>query len=122
MKSKVTAILLAFFFGGIGIHKFYLGQNKVGLVYLLTFILGLATSTYIIGLIPIAILGVIAFIDFINLITISDVDFDLKYGENGVQEEEVGSIFEDMTITGFIFLLLFGGMMFGWLFISAISI
>jgi len=120
MKSKVTAILLAFFLGGIGIHKFYLGQNKVGLVYLLTFIIGLATSTYIIGLIPIAILGVIAFIDFINLITISDINFDLKYSDEVDVKDEVSSIFEDITITGFIFLLIFGGMIFGELFMSII--
>ncbi|WP_244165342.1 NINE protein [Flavobacterium phragmitis] len=25
MKSKATATILALFFGGIGIHKFYLG-------------------------------------------------------------------------------------------------
>ena len=32
-KDRVTAILLAFLFGGIGVHKFYLGQFGQGLLY-----------------------------------------------------------------------------------------
>lgn len=34
-KSRLMAALLAFFLGGIGIHKFYLGQTAMGVVYLL---------------------------------------------------------------------------------------
>ena len=34
-KDKVLAGLLALFLGGIGIHKFYLGENKNGLLYLI---------------------------------------------------------------------------------------
>ena len=35
MKNKTVAILLAFFLGGIGVHKFYLGNAMLGVVYLL---------------------------------------------------------------------------------------
>ncbi|WP_408648914.1 TM2 domain-containing protein [Tumidithrix elongata] len=35
-KSKVTAILLCFFLGGFGIHRFYLGYTVIGIVQLLT--------------------------------------------------------------------------------------
>lgn len=35
MKSKKTTIMLAVFLGGIGAHRFYLGQGVLGLVYLL---------------------------------------------------------------------------------------
>lgn len=35
MKSRGVAILLAFFLGGLGFHKFYLGQVGAGLIYLL---------------------------------------------------------------------------------------
>ena len=35
MKSKTTAGLLAIFLGGLGIHKFYLGQNLRGFLYLI---------------------------------------------------------------------------------------
>ncbi len=34
-KSGVTAVLFALFLGGIGAHKFYMGQTGWGIVYLL---------------------------------------------------------------------------------------
>lgn len=35
IKSKIVAGILALFFGGIGIHKFYLGQIGMGILYIL---------------------------------------------------------------------------------------
>lgn len=64
-KSRTTAILLAFFLGGIGGHKFYLGRTVQGLLYLLfcwTFIPAL-----------------IAFVEWILLLTMSDSTFAQKY-------------------------------------------
>ena len=64
-KNRVTAAILAFLLGGIGGHKFYLGQWILGLLYLFfcwTFI-------------P----GVIAFIEGIVYLTMSDSDFSKKY-------------------------------------------
>lgn len=64
-KSKTTAALLAFFLGGLGAHKFYLGQTIAGILYLVfcwTFIPAL-----------------IAFIEFILLLTMSDEVFAAKY-------------------------------------------
>lgn len=64
-RNKLTAGLLAFFLGGLGIHKFYLGQNNMGIIYLLfcwTFI-------------P----AIIAFIESIQIFMMSDADFDAKY-------------------------------------------
>ena len=37
MKSKLTAILLCFFLGSLGIHRFYLGYTLIGVILLLTF-------------------------------------------------------------------------------------
>ena len=37
MKSKLTAILLCFFLGSLGIHRFYLGNTLNGVIQLLTF-------------------------------------------------------------------------------------
>ena len=65
-KSKVAAALLAFFLGGFGVHKFYLGHVGLGILYLLFF------WTFI----P----SIIAFVEFILLLTMSDDTFNLKYG------------------------------------------
>lgn len=39
-KSKVTAALLAFFFGALGIHNFYLGRTAIGVTQLLLATIG----------------------------------------------------------------------------------
>ena len=33
-KSKIVAALLAFLLGGLGIHKFYLGKAKAGVIHI----------------------------------------------------------------------------------------
>ncbi|WP_242913170.1 MULTISPECIES: TM2 domain-containing protein [Brevundimonas] len=65
-KSKVMAVVLALLLGGIGAHKFYLGRVGWGIIYLLfcwTFIPSL-----------------IAFIEAIIYVTMSDQAFAQKYG------------------------------------------
>ena len=63
-KSRIAAALLAFFLGGFGVHKFYLGRVGQGLLYLCwTFI-------------P----AIIAFIEFIIYLCTSDEAFAAKYG------------------------------------------
>ncbi len=64
-KHKTSAALLALFLGGIGVHKFYLGQTGAGIVYLLfcwTFIPGL-----------------IAFVEALLLFGMSEADFARKF-------------------------------------------
>ena len=64
-RSKTSAALLALFLGGIGIHKFYLGQGGLGVVYLLfcwTFI-------------P----AIVAFIEALVLLGMSEREFATKY-------------------------------------------
>lgn len=34
-KNPSTAVLLALFLGGLGVHKFYMGQTGLGILYLL---------------------------------------------------------------------------------------
>lgn len=36
MKNKWVALLLCFFFGGLGVHKFYEGKVGMGILYLFT--------------------------------------------------------------------------------------
>jgi TM2 domain-containing membrane protein YozV len=65
-KSRVAAALLAFFLGGFGVHKFYLGRVAAGFLYLIFF------WTFI----P----AFIAFIEFIIYLTMTDEAFAAKYG------------------------------------------
>ena len=64
-KSKTSAILLCFFLGGFGAHKFYLGKTGQGIIYLLFF------WTFIPAL--------IAFIEFFILILMKDEEFNQRY-------------------------------------------
>ena len=52
-KSKVVALLLCFFLGGIGVHRFYVGKVGTGLLYLFT--LGLCGIGTLVDFIMIAI-------------------------------------------------------------------
>ncbi len=65
MKSKLTAALLAFFLGGLGVHKFYLGQGGMGVLYLLTCWTGIP--------------AIVAFIEFIMLLVMDDHTFNLRF-------------------------------------------
>ena len=64
-KNKTTAGVLALLLGGIGVHRFYLGQIGLGIVYLLfcwTFIPML-----------------IGFVEGVLFLTMSDEEFARKY-------------------------------------------
>lgn len=56
-KSKLVAVLLAFFLGGIGIHDFYLGYTKYGIIKIV-----LAVCTF--G----SVSSIWALIDFVRLL------------------------------------------------------
>lgn len=73
-KNRIVAALLAFFLGGIGAHKFYLGKPGPGIAMLLWSLLG-AIAFFI----PTLIIGVIAFIEFIIYLSTSDDDFQARY-------------------------------------------
>ncbi len=67
-KDKIVAGLLAIFIGGFGVHKFYLGNIGMGIVYIL----------FAWTLIP----AIIGFIEGIIYLSFSgdDDEFTLKYG------------------------------------------
>lgn len=49
-KSKVAAILLSFFLGALGIHRFYLGHNGTGIAMLLLTVLTCGYGSVITGI------------------------------------------------------------------------
>lgn len=66
-RNKWVAILLAFFLGVFGIHKFYLGRTGLGVLYLLFCWTGIP-----------AIVGIV---EAVIYLTMTDAEFDAKYGK-----------------------------------------
>jgi TM2 domain-containing membrane protein YozV len=64
-SKRVTAAIIAFFLGGLGIHKFYLGKHLQGALYLFFCWTGIP--------------AIIALIEFIMYLVMSDEDFIDKY-------------------------------------------
>lgn len=69
MKSRIVAILLAFFLGLFGVHKFYLYQNKRGLLMLLLTITGFG----------IFVSGLWLISDFLSLVLMGDNEFNRRF-------------------------------------------
>ncbi len=65
MKDKNIAAVLAFFLGSFGIHRFYLGQVTLGIVYCLLAMTGISS--------------ILGFIDAIILFSMPQEKFDGKY-------------------------------------------
>lgn len=63
-RSRIAAALLAFFLGGLGAHKFYMGKPGLGVLYIL----------FCWTLIP----SLIAFIEFIIYLYESDEKFEQR--------------------------------------------
>jgi TM2 domain-containing membrane protein YozV len=71
-RNKYVAVLLAFFFGIFGIHRFYLGRNGTG-------VLMIVLSITIIGLV---VTGIWALIDTIRYLLMSDAEFAHRYARH----------------------------------------
>lgn len=65
MRNRVAAIVLTFFTGFLGLHKFYLGKNFAGVMYLIFSATGIPF--------------ILAFFDFLGLAFMSDEAFDRKF-------------------------------------------
>lgn len=75
MKERKTALILAFFFGGVGMHHFYLRQPIRGVLYFL----------FSLTLIPL----LLGFIDFLVLAFMNDEQFDTKYNQTNITTAQV---------------------------------
>jgi TM2 domain-containing membrane protein YozV len=65
MRNRTAALLFCFFGGGIGLHKFYLGKNVEGIIYLL----------FCWSFIP----YLVSFFEFLGLCFMSDREFDARF-------------------------------------------
>ena len=76
MKDKTTAGLLAFFLGGLGIHRFYLNQAGLGILYI-------ALSFITCGIFA----AIVPFIDAIIFFIMHDTEFDRKYNPEKFRQQ-----------------------------------
>lgn len=67
MKSKTTAVILAIFLGGLGIHRFYLNRPISGVIYLI----------FCWSFIP----AVISILEAISFMSYSEEAFNKKYAD-----------------------------------------
>ena len=75
-KNRFVAALLAFFLGTLGLHKFYLGRIKAGIIMLCVAVFG----SILFG-VPTAIIAIIALIECIIYLVTPDEAFERKYVE-----------------------------------------
>ena len=73
-KSKIVAGLLAILIGALGIHKFYLGYTKTGIIMLLVSVLSLGLAAWV--------MGIIGLVEGIIYLTKDDYDFYMTYVAN----------------------------------------
>jgi len=62
-KSTGLAYVLWFFFGGLGVHRFYLGRTGSGIAMLIIFLLSLILTIVYVGLLGFIVLGVWVIVD-----------------------------------------------------------
>ena len=85
MKVKNTAALLAFFLGGFGIHKFYLGKGG-----------GVLRIILVCSIIGAPVSAIWALVDFVKLLTMDDAEFNSIYNSSA----EGASVQSAATSTG----------------------
>ncbi len=80
MKNKTTAGIFALLFGPTGLHRFYLGERRLGKVYLIATALLFAFSFKVNG--PIfLVMGIVSFIDAVLLFSMGQEEFNEKYNQ-----------------------------------------
>jgi len=79
-KERSVAILLSFFFGFWGIHRFYLNQVGLGILYI---VLSFTGISFLIG-----------FIDFLAFIFMSQNTFDRKYNPHLFQRNDMNNNYQ----------------------------
>jgi TM2 domain-containing membrane protein YozV len=73
-EKRIVAGVLGICFGGLGVHKFYLGYKTQGLVMLGSFVLGLVFAG-----IPSAVVALIGFVEGIMYLSLSNEEFTKRH-------------------------------------------
>ena len=83
-KSRLATVLLTFFLGIFGTHRFYIGKIRTAIVMLILSILYLTTVRFwgIVMVIPLAVVGLWALIDFI-------------FAVSGIMEDKEGKLIKN---------------------------
>ena len=68
-KSRLVASLLAILLGGFGLHKFYLGYKKEGVIHILATIPGMLL------IVPPIIIAIVSLVEGVIYLSMSDEDF-----------------------------------------------
>ncbi len=76
-KQKMTAALLAFFLGTVGVHRFYTGKVGTGVAMAVLTVIGWITSIFVVGYFIVMAVGLWALVDFIMILMGKFTD---KYG------------------------------------------
>jgi TM2 domain-containing membrane protein YozV len=77
MKSRTTAALLALIFGVFGMHFFYLNRKGLGIMS----VVFTMTGAFFVS-------GIIGFVNFLILLTMSDEEFDKRYNREIWREQK----------------------------------
>jgi len=80
-KSYLVAGLLALFLGTLGVHKFYMGYQKEGIILLATTVVSWMLLIVIIGFFGLMATGIIAFVEAIIYLTSGQEKFQQVYIE-----------------------------------------
>lgn len=72
--NKMAAGLFAIFLGCLGVHKFYMGNQTMGIIYLLASVFGLIACG-----VPTMVIGVISIIEGIIYLGMTQDEFHVKY-------------------------------------------
>lgn len=81
MKTRIVALLLAWFCGVMGFHNFYINDNKTGIIKFIVFLVSIPMSLIVIGFFGLAVLVVWQIIDFIKIANMTDEEFNKLYNK-----------------------------------------
>ncbi|MCU0346007.1 MAG: NINE protein [Saprospiraceae bacterium] len=88
MKKKTTAGIFALLFGPVGLHRFYLGDRKLGKLYAITTAFLFFASFKMNG--PIVfVMGIVSFIDAMLLFSMDREEFNDKYNQRFLNRPQV---------------------------------